>query len=128
MRRSLIAAALAAPLAAALAACTLPAIALAQGKQDFALVNRTGYQIDQVYVSSSANSNWGRDLLGSNVLRNGGVFNVSFGRNTQDCSWDIKVVYNDGDTSEFRRVNLCQVSRVNLFWDRQRGQTRATVE
>lgn len=115
---------------AAAAALTglLPTLALAQGRQDFALVNRTGYQIDEVYVGPTSSPNWGRDLLGQNVLANNQVFNVRFGAATSECMWDIKVVYNDGDTSEFRRVNLCQVSKVNLFWNRQAGTTRFTVE
>ena len=115
-------------LLAMLALAALPAVGSAQGQQDFALVNRTGYQIDEVYVSSSSDSNWGRDLLGQNVLQDGQAFNVRFARGMQDCMWDIRVVYNDGDSSEFRNVNLCRVSRVNLFWDRRGGQTRATVE
>jgi hypothetical protein len=122
MRRTIIAA------AAAAVAGLLPTLAHAQGRQDFALVNRTGYQIDEVYVGPTSSPNWGRDLLGQNVLANNQVFNVRFGAATSECMWDIKVVYNDGDTSEFRRVNLCQVSRVNLFWNRQAGTTRFTVE
>lgn len=122
MRRTVIAA-----VAAALAGL-LPTLANAQGRQDFALVNRTGYQIDEVYVGPTSSPNWGRDLLGQNVLANNQVFNVRFGASTAECMWDIKVVYSDGDTSEFRRVNLCQVSRVNLFWNRQAGTTRFTVE
>ena len=116
-------------LTAALAAfAALPGVALAQGQQDFALVNRTGYQIDEIYVGASSSSSWGRDLLGNNVLQNGQTFNVRFSSGTQECNWDIKVVYNDGDVSEFRQVDLCRISRVNLFWDRARNQTRATVE
>jgi hypothetical protein len=122
MRRTLLAAVAAATFTGGAA---LPA--LAEGRQDFALVNRTGYQIDEIYVGASSSS-WGRDLLGNSVLRNNQVFNVRFNADTRECMWDIKVVYNDRDTSEFRRVNLCQISKVNLFWNRQAGQTRFTVE
>jgi hypothetical protein len=126
MRRTIVAGIAAALLAGLPAA--LPGLAAAQGRQDFALVNRTGYQIDEVYIGPTSSPNWGRDLLGSNVLGNNQVFNVRFGAATSDCMWDIKVVYNDGDTSEFRRVNLCQVSRVTMFWNRAAGTTRFTVE
>jgi hypothetical protein len=102
--------------------------ALAQGQQDFQLVNRTGYQINEVYVGASASSSWGRDMLGEGVLANQRSLNVRFGRNTQACQWDIKVVYDDGDTSEFRGVDLCRVSKVTLFWNRQANQTRFVTE
>lgn len=123
MRRTLLAI-----LAGAALAALGPARAEAQGRQDFSLINRTGYQINEIYVGPSSSPNWGRDLLGRNVLPNGRSFDVRFPGNHPECLWDIKVVYDDGDQSEFMRVNLCRVSRVSLFWDRQRGQTRFVVE
>lgn len=115
-------------LVAAFALAGVSSDAFAQAQQDFAIVNRTGYQIDEIYVGPSSSPNWGRDLLGQNVLRNGQTFNVRFPPNTRECLFDIKVIYNDRDEAEFRQVNLCQVSRVNLFWDRARRTTRATTE
>jgi hypothetical protein len=115
-------------LAAAFALAGVSTDAFAQAQQDFAIVNRTGYQIDEIYVGPSSSPNWGRDLLGQNVLRNGQTFNIRFPQNTRECLFDIKVVYNDRDQSEFRQVNLCRISRVNLFWDRARRTTRATTE
>ncbi len=70
----------------------------------------------------------GGDLLGQNVLRNGQTFDVSFPQRSSECLWDIKVVYNDGDQSELRQVNLCRVSRVTMFWDQQRNNTRFVAE
>jgi hypothetical protein len=105
-----------------------PGDARAQGQQDFQLVNRTGYQINEVYVGASASSSWGRDVLGDGVLANQRSLNVRFGRNARACQWDIKVVYDDGDTSEFRGVDLCSVSKVTLFWNRQANQTRFVTE
>ncbi len=102
--------------------------AMAQGQQDFTLVNRTGYTINEVYVGASSSSSWGRDLLGQGVLQHQRTLNVRFGRNTRECNWDIRVVYDDGDTSEFRGVDLCSVSRVTLFWNRQANQTRFVTE
>ncbi len=100
----------------------------AQAQQDFALVNRTGYTIDEVYVSPSSVTNWGNDLMGEDSLENGQQLNVRFNRTTTECSFDIKVVYDDEETAEFRGVNLCQVSRVTLFYNRAAGTTRFTVE
>lgn len=121
MRRALLATIALLPLA-------LAGAAMAQGRQDFALVNSTGYQINEIYVGATSSDSWGRDLLREDVLENRRTFNVRFGARTSECNWDIKVVYDDGDVSEFRRVNLCSVSKVTLFWNRQAGTTRFVTE
>ena len=36
------------------------------GDADFTLVNRTGYDISEVYISPANKNNWGRDRLGRN--------------------------------------------------------------
>jgi len=123
MRRALLAI-----IFAIFASTTLSSVASAQGQQDFSLVNRTGYQINEIYVSSANDRNWGRDLLGDNTLAEGRQFNVRFRPSTRACNWDIKVVYDDGENSEFRGVNLCQVSRVTLYWNRRAGTTRFVTE
>ena len=45
-------------LATSLLAATFALPALA-GEQDFKLVNKTGYQIDEVYVSRATSKSWG---------------------------------------------------------------------
>ncbi|MBU8541576.1 hypothetical protein [Falsiroseomonas tokyonensis] len=115
-------------LLASLVATCLASAAQAQGRQDFAMVNRTGYQIDEVYIGPSSSPNWGRDILGQNVLANGRTFNVTFSGGSSECLWDIKVVYADRDQSELRQVNLCRVSTITMFWDRQRNGTRFVAE
>lgn len=92
------------------------------------MVNRSGYQIDQIYVGPSSSPNWGNDLLGRNVLRNGQTFNVTFANRSSECLWDIKLVYNDGDQSELMRANLCRISRITLYWDNRRNDTRFVAE
>jgi hypothetical protein len=38
------------------------------------------------------------------------------------------VKYNDGDTAEWGNLNLCNISTINLFWDKSAGTTRAVTE
>ncbi|AMB43667.1 hypothetical protein [Methylobacterium sp. AMS5] len=109
-------------------AALAPSLTLAQGKQDFTLVNRTGYQIDEVYVGPVNQSHWGQDVMGKDAIGNGDKADITFNGGSNACKWDIKVVYNDGDESEFRGVNLCNVSTVTLFWNRSAGETRFVVE
>lgn len=111
-----------------LGANVAPTVAHAQGKQDFTLVNRTGYQIDEVYVGPVSQSHWDEDVMGKDAIAHGETADITFNGGSNACKWDIRVVYNDGDASEFRSVNLCNVSRVTLYWNRKAGETRFEVE
>ncbi len=85
--------------------------ATAQQNPDFWVVNNSGRTITEVYVSSSAVSNWGSDRLGQNVLNSGMRFAIRPPRDGT-CVFDIRVVYNDGTAEERRRQNTCNVSEV----------------
>ena len=67
-------------------------------------------------------------MLGQGTLVTGRSVDIRFNAGSQTCQWDIKVVYTDGDESEFRNTNLCSISRITLFWNRQAGTTRAVTE
>jgi hypothetical protein len=116
------------PVLGALAALGTAGSAQAQSRLDFTLVNRTGYQINEVYAGPVSSSSWGRDIMGQEVLPNGRSLNIRFNRSASTCNWDLKVVYDDGDETEWRNVNLCSISRVTLHWDRRAGTTRAVTE
>lgn len=88
--------------------------AFAQAQQNFSLINRTGFQINEVYVSPSASDSWGRDILGDGVMPSGTRRNISFPQRTRACMFDLRIVYEDGDRSEAREINLCEVSNVTL--------------
>ena len=96
---------------------------------DFRLVNRTGYQIDEVYVSTQNNSRWGNDVMGSQSLGDGERVKITFPHGNGACMFDIKVKYNvDGSTAEWTGVNLCQYETITLHWDAKNQVTRATGE
>ncbi|QCI67157.1 hypothetical protein [Phreatobacter stygius] len=103
-------------LAAAVLSVASTGAAFAQAQQNFSLINRTGFQINEVYVSPSANNNWGRDILGEGVMPSGTRRNITFPRRTQACMFDLRVVYEDGDKSEMSGLDLCKVSNVTLTW------------
>ncbi len=97
--------------------------------QDFTVVNRTGYQIDDIWVSPATSRNWGRELMGSGtVLDNGDSYDVSFGHATNACHFDMKVKYHDDDEATWNDINLCEISKISLFYDRKAGTTRARAE
>lgn len=106
----------------------LPAPGLADGRQNFSLENRTGYKISEVYVSPSKASTWEEDVLGEDRLANGETVAIRFSRSDKSCKWDLKVVYDDGDTSEWEDFDLCKISIIRLFYDRKKGTSWAETD
>ena len=110
---------------AALALLAMSATSVFANDADFKMVNRTGYQIDSVYVSCASSKAWGGDIMGRDALADGESMNISFPHGGAACNFDIKVGYN-GDSAEWGGVNLCQYSTISLFWDGK--ATRAVGE
>lgn len=82
--------------------------------QDFTLTNHTGHVIVTLNVSPSNSNNWGPDILGREVLGDGEATEVSFDRNEDQCSWDIRVTYDDGTENDERGINLCETTDVEF--------------
>ena len=102
--------------------------AFADGKQDFDLVNRTGYTIDQVFVSPTSSDDWQNDVLGRDVLDEKESVHIRFNRAAKTCKWDLKVVYSDGEEAEWDEFDLCEVSKITIRYSRKSGETSATYE
>jgi hypothetical protein len=114
------------PLAAAL---LLSFAGLARASDaDFTLKNKTGYQIDEVYVSPHSSRNWGHDHMGSDALADGDSVDINFAHGGQACRFDIQVKYNDGDKAEWGDVDLCKYTAISLFWNAKTQTTRAVGE
>ena len=92
--------------------------------QDFTVVNRTGYPIQTIHVTEAGSRDWGNDVMGRETLNPGERVEVSFDRSTRVCQWDLMVEYRDRTQAVWTGLNLCEVSRVALFWD---GRTRETI-
>ena len=96
---------------------------------DFVLKNKTGYQIDEVYVTPHSMKSWGKDIMGSDALDDGEHVKIVFPHGNGACRFDIKVKYHDdGSTAEWGDIDLCQYDTISLFWDRKNEVTRAVGE
>lgn len=111
---------------AALAVAALPSSATAQGRQDFELRNATGYDIAEVYVAPTSSDNWEEDVMGDDTLDNGKRVTIHFPVKAKQCLYDIKVVWTDGDEAQWRKFDLCTVSRITLYWTN--GEASADYE
>jgi hypothetical protein len=117
-------------LVSAMLSCAFIASAQAQeAKQDFTLVNQTGYEIKEVYVSPSKSNDWEEDVLGEDTLSDGDQQDIAFSRSTKTCQWDLKVVYSVDDSSaEWSSIDLCKVGTITIRYDKKNDKTSATFE
>ena len=115
-------------LASIFTAVTTPA--QAQSRQDFLLVNRTGYDISEVYISPSKADDWEEDILGSDdTLDDGDQKEIRFKRVGKTCMWDLKVVYDDDDSSAvWHDIDLCKVSKITIRYNRKSDTTSVTFD
>ena len=98
------------------AACLISAMATAAyaAQQDFTIVNRTGQAIMTLNVSPTTQNSWGPDILGVEILAADEQAEVSFSNDEEECLWDIRVTYEDGDTGAWQAINLCETVLVEL--------------
>src|SRR3954470_5871868 len=90
------------------------AAAAGQARQNFTIINNTGHIVTMLNVSSHSERNWGPDVLHGEKLGNGESAEITFDRGETECTWDIKATYDDGQTTDMREVNLCEVAAVTL--------------
>jgi hypothetical protein len=116
--------------ASALLISSMTSAVQAQSKQDFTLVNRTGYDISEIYISPGKAGDWGDDLLedADDGLEDGKSTPITF-TNAKTCIWDIKVVY-DADDSEaiWHDIDLCKVQKITLRYTKSSGETTAVMD
>lgn len=117
-------------LAAGLLLCALTTTATADGaKQDFKLINKTGYELKELYVSPSKESDWQDDVLGQATLGDGQFANVHFHRSATACKWDLKVVYSvDSSSAVWSDIDLCTVENITIRYDKDADKTTASFD
>ena len=95
-------------------AATFLATAAWAAQQDFTIVNNTGQAILTLNVSPADSNQWGPDILGMDVLGADEQAEISFDNEEEQCVWDIRVTYEDGDTGDWRGIDLCETVTVEL--------------
>ncbi|HEY9569216.1 MAG TPA: argininosuccinate lyase, partial [Thalassobaculum sp.] len=112
---------------AVVAGLSMPAVAWGQGKQDFTLINKTGYALSELYVSPNDEEDWQEDVLGKDILDDGQSVDIAFDRSSKACHWDLMVVYeDDGSSAVWRKIDLCKVARITIKYNRNTDTSSAT--
>lgn len=113
---------------AAAAPVSTPATAAAStaANQDFTLVNKTGVEIDKVFISPHDGDDWEEDILGRDTLPDGQSVDIKFHRSETAALWDLRVEDSKGNAIEWENLNLLQISKATLHYDN--GKATAEVE
>ena len=91
-----------------------PATRAAAGSKDpsFRLINRGRAEVNEVYASPSGDDDWGDDRLGEDTVRAGASYVLRLPPG--ECTWDIRVVFANGNATERRRVDLCATTDLRV--------------
>jgi hypothetical protein len=110
------------------AAMTFAATAALAGDQDFNLKNKTGYTIKKLYISAVSTNAWEEDVLGRDTLADGEEVDIKFAHDEATCHWDMKVEFEDESTAEWSNFNLCNISAIDIKYDKASNTTTAEYE
>ena len=86
------------------------------GKQDFVLHNKTGVEINELYVSPVTSDDWEEDILGQDTLADGDSLKITFDDRDKHVHWDLKVTDSKGNSIEWHDLNLVEISEVTLHY------------
>ncbi len=100
--------------------------ASAQAAQDFLLVNKTGVEINALYITPHNADEWGDDILGVGTLPDNHESDISFSRTEKAKLWDLRIEDADGEFIEWENLNLLEISKVTLYY--KNGKATAVVE
>lgn len=102
----------------------------AESDYDFVLVNGTGYDIDEVYISPSHQESWGRDVMGQDILANGATVKIVFHPAAQAASWDMKIKWRDPGYPAvvWHDLDLATINKLALKYDKNTDTTSVIKE
>ena len=91
------------------------------GAQDLTLVNKTGVEIDKVYISPHDADDWEEDILGQDTLPDGQTVEVKFHRDETAAQWDLRIEDKQGHAIEWENLDLLKISKVTLHYKDNKG-------
>ena len=101
------------------------------GDADFTLTNRTGYDIESVYVAPSKQKDWGNDHLGKSVLADGRSRFIAFDKSKNTCIYDMSISwvgYSADEDVVWEKLNLCEIHQITLRYNPRTKQTSITTD
>jgi hypothetical protein len=93
--------------------------------QDFTLVNKTGVEIDKVFISPHDGDDWEEDILGRDTLPSGESVDIKFHRSETAPNWDLRIEDSKGNAIEWENLNLLTISKLTLHYDNGKATAEA---
>ena len=111
----------------------LPAAVQAQNEAlDFKLVNKTGYDIESVYIAPTSSTDWGDDVMGEeDILKNNESVDIVFNPKAKAAKWDMSVSwvgYAAEEDVSWTGLDLTKVNKLTITYDEKTNKTTATWE
>ncbi|MBX9614501.1 MAG: hypothetical protein Q8S03_14335 [Brevundimonas sp.] len=101
--------------AAALSAALLAPAAHAQTEAiNFTLTNNTEQVLTHLYISLPSTDEWEEDIFGSDVLGSGETFEISIDDGLDECVYDVRADFDDGDSIQVASVDFCELDGSDL--------------
>ncbi|MBX3497421.1 MAG: hypothetical protein KF769_14370 [Parvibaculum sp.] len=100
---------------AAIAAVATIGFAAPAAAQDlaFMLANESGYDLVEFYASPVDINDWEDDILGQDILRSGDALRVIIADGREQCTYDLRMVFADGDVLE-DTTDLCETGSYTI--------------
>lgn len=81
---------------------------------NFTLTNDTEYTLTHLYISLPSTDEWEEDIFGADVLAPGETFNISIDDGLDECVYDIRADFEDGDSIQIAEVDFCELDGSDL--------------
>lgn len=92
------------------------AVSLAQAADlTLTLDNQASAAVTEFYASPVAVSGWNDNLLGAENLAPGAARQVVIHKGSDICSFDLRIVFVDGEELEEQAINLCDSANYTIF-------------
>jgi hypothetical protein len=96
-------------------------ISAQQSKQDFTLVNKIGFTINNLYITPHDSNEWGEDILGKDAMPSGDELDIQFHPKENVCIWDLRIEDKDGNYIEWENIDLCKWSKITLHYENKQA-------
>lgn len=92
--------------------------------QELILVNRTGVDVYQLYMSPTGNEDWEEDLLEGEIFKDGTEIIIEY-EGAEDLLWDLLIMDAVGGTIEWYELNLNVISQLTLYFNGEKAWAEA---
>ena len=86
----------------------------AEGDLDFTLHNATGKIIKEIYIGPTSSEEWGDDVMGKDVVPDGGSVHVTFSPKATAKHWDVKIVFEDDKSTVWTNFDLTTIDDITI--------------